>query len=85
MKKLLLVLVLSQAGCSSRWADPMPNTGRGFWKDIQGTAGAMVDYHDKHVYRNTVHDLPRAMYQVKEHATWADRFKVILEQQQGQK
>ena len=86
MKKSLITLLaaLLLQGCQvSRVLDPLPNTGRGFWRDAAGTASAMVEYHDRHIYENEAQDVPRIMYQVEERIGWLDRQKARLKRLQG--
>jgi len=87
MKKYLITLfLLTVSGCGlpvSRIIDPLPNTGKGFWRDVAGTANAMEAYHDAHIYQNEAQDVPRAMNLIEERVGWLDRMKARLKRLQG--
>ncbi len=85
---LLMMGLLSSAGCNetvSRVTDPLPNTGRGFWQDIAGTAAVMVEHHEGNIYRNSVTDIPRMLQQTEDRLTWMERMKARLKAMQGEK
>lgn len=80
---LLLVLVSGCGAPISRLIDPLPNTGRGFWQDVSGTANAMQTYHAGHVYENAAADMPTAVVILEDKMNWLERWKARLKRLQG--
>jgi len=83
---MLAAVVLTVTGCGtslSKVIDPLPNTGRGFWQDVAGTANAMTVYHNNHVFENEATDIPVAVALLEDRVSWLDKVKATLKRLQG--
>jgi hypothetical protein len=73
---LMLVVMVMLSGCLPRAVvDPLPNTGRGFWEDVSGTADAMVEHHNKTILYNSTKDVPRRLNQTEDKISWIEKLK----------